>query len=81
MRSPRWPRAKFPDGSTPEVMDVVRIAANLYTAGQETTVRLLSSALKMLAEDPELQQLLRNERDRIPNFIEECLRYREPGEG
>ncbi len=73
--------AKFPDGSTPEVMDVVRIAANLYTAGQETTVRLLSSALKMLAEEPELQQLLRKERDRIPNFIEESLRYESPVKG
>ena len=37
--------AKFPDGSTPEVIDVVRVAANLFAAGQETTVRLLGSAL------------------------------------
>ena len=73
--------AKFPDGSTPEVMDVVRIAANLYTAGQETTVRLLSTALKVLAEDSELQQRLRNGRDRIPNFIEECLRVESPVKG
>lgn len=73
--------AKFPDGSTPEVMDVVRIAANLYTAGQETTVRLLSTALKLLAEDPELQQRLRTERDLIPNFIEECLRFESPVKG
>ncbi|OBF25434.1 cytochrome P450 [Mycobacterium sp. ACS4331] len=73
--------AKFPDGSTPEVMDVVRIAANLYTAGQETTVRLLSTALKIIAEDPELQQQLRAERDRIPNFIEECLRFESPVKG
>jgi cytochrome P450 family 150 subfamily A5 len=36
--------AKFPDGSTPEPMDVARIAANLFAAGQETTVRLLSYA-------------------------------------
>ncbi len=73
--------AKFPDGSTPEVMDVVRIAANLYTAGQETTVRLLSTALKILAENPELQQRLRTETDRIPNFIEECLRVESPVKG
>ena len=73
--------ATFPDGSTPEVMDVVRIAANLYTAGQETTVRLLSTALKVLAEDAELQQRLRTERDRIPNFIEECLRIESPVKG
>jgi len=73
--------AKFPDGSTPEVMDVVRIAANLYTAGQETTVRLLSTALKLLAESPDLQQRLRTERDLIPNFVEECLRFESPVKG
>lgn len=46
--------AAFPDGSRPEVIDVVRAAANLFSAGQETTVRLLSSGLKLIAEDPEL---------------------------
>jgi cytochrome P450 len=73
--------ATFPDGSTPEVIDVVRLAANLFAAGQETTVRLLSSALLLIAEDPELQQLLRRERDRIPNFIEETLRTESPVKG
>ncbi|WP_249354649.1 cytochrome P450 [Glutamicibacter sp. V16R2B1] len=48
--------ATFPDGSTPAVIDVVRVAANLLAAGQETTVRLLSSALKILVEDPDLQR-------------------------
>ncbi|WP_197383439.1 cytochrome P450 [Mycolicibacterium mengxianglii] len=73
--------AKFPDGSTPEVMDVVRIAANLYTAGQETTVRLLSSALMVLADQPELQDLLRKEPERVSNFIEEMLRIESPVKG
>ena len=35
--------ATFPDGSMPEVIDVVRVAANVFSAGQETTVRLLGS--------------------------------------
>ena len=52
--------ATFPDGSTPDVIDVVRVAANLFAAGQETTVRLLSSALQLIAEDPELQRVLRD---------------------
>ncbi len=73
--------ATFPDGSTPDVIDVVRVAANLFAAGQETTVRLLSSALHLIAEDPELQQVLRTERDRIPNFIEETLRMESPVKG
>jgi cytochrome P450 len=73
--------ATFPDGSVPEVGDVVRVAANLFSAGQETTVRLLSTALKIMAERPDLQRLLRAERDRIPNFIEETLRFESPVKG
>ena len=73
--------ATFPDGSTPEVADVVRVAANLFSAGQETTVRLLSSALKVLAEHPDIQRRVRNERDLIPNFIEETLRMESPVKG
>ena len=73
--------ATFPDGSTPEVIDVVRIAANLFAAGQETTARLLSSALQLIGERPDLQQLLRNDRARIPGFVEETLRFESPVKG
>ncbi len=73
--------ATFPDGSTPDVIDVVRVAANLFAAGQETTVRLLSSALMLIAERPDLQQRLRRERELIPNFIEETLRMESPVKG
>src|ERR1039458_3860331 len=59
--------ATFPDGSTPEVIDVVRVAANLFSAGQETTVRLLAAALQLIGEREDLQQMLREDRDRIPN--------------
>jgi cytochrome P450 family 150 subfamily A5 len=73
--------ATFPDGSTPEVADVVRIAANLFAAGQETTVRLLGAALQMIGDRPDLQRLLRDERDQIPSFIEETLRIESPVKG
>jgi cytochrome P450 len=70
--------AKFPDGSTPDVHDVALLAANLFAGGQETTVRLLSFALRLIAERPDLQALLRADRERIPGFIEETLRYESP---
>lgn len=73
--------ATFPDGSTPEVIDAVRVAANLFAAGQETTVRLLSTAVMIIAEDQALQRRLRNNRDLLPRFIEECLRYESPVRG
>ena len=70
--------ATYPDGSTPPVTSVVRTATFLFAAGQETTARLLASALKQLALHPELQDELRAHRDRIPNFIEETLRFESP---
>jgi cytochrome P450 family 150 subfamily A5 len=71
----------FPDGTLPQVIDVVRVAANLFAAGQETTVRLLGAALQLIGESPELQQLLRERRDLIPNFVEETLRMEAPVKG
>jgi len=73
--------AKFPDGSTPTPLDVARIAANLFAAGQETTVRLLSYAFQVLGDRPDLQKQLREDRSLIPNFVEECLRTEAPVKG
>ena len=73
--------ATFPDGSLPDVRDVALIAANLFSAGGETTARLLGSALQRIGEQPELQQLLREDHDRIPGFIEEMLRLESPIQG
>src|SRR5439155_15943946 len=70
--------AKYPDGSTPEITAVVRTATFLFAAGQETTARLLAAAMKHLAEYPELQDELREHRERIPDFIEEALRIESP---
>lgn len=73
--------ATFPGGAVPEPMDVARIAANLFAAGQETTVRLLSYAFKVIGERPDLQKRLREDRSLIPNFVEECLRIEGPVKG
>ena len=70
--------AKYPDGSTPEVVDVVRTATFLFGAGQETTAKLLSAALRVLGDRPDIQHQLREDRSRIPNFVEECLRMESP---
>ncbi len=73
--------ATFPDGSTPAVGDVVRVATNVFSAGQETTVRLLGTALKVIGECADIQQTLRADRSLIPNFIEEALRIESPVKG
>jgi cytochrome P450 len=73
--------ATFPDGSMPEVIDVVRVAANLFSAGQETTVRLLGTALQTIGERADVQQRLREDHELIPGFVEECLRFESPVKG
>ncbi|BBZ32550.1 cytochrome P450 [Mycolicibacterium confluentis] len=73
--------AAFPDGSMPEVIDAVRVAANLFAAGQETTVRLLTAAVRILAEDQELQAKIRADLSLLPKFVEETLRYESPVRG
>jgi len=70
--------ATFPDGSLPEVHDIMLIASNLFAAGGETTARLISAMLQMIGERPELQRQLRADRSLLPNFIEECLRLETP---
>ncbi len=70
--------AKYPDGSTPEVIEVVRSATFLFAAGQETTAKLLSAALQVIGDRPDIQQRLRDDRSLIPGFIEESLRMDSP---
>jgi cytochrome P450 len=77
----RLASVRFPDGELPEVMDVVRIAAILFAAGQETTAHLLSAGMRILAEQPTLAEELRSDRGAIPNFVEECLRLESPIKG
>ena len=57
------------------------IASNLFAAGQETTARLLSTALQILGEQPELQQQLRDDRSLVAPFLEEALRLESPIKG
>jgi len=70
--------AKYPDGSTPEVMNVVHQAVFMFAAGRETSADMSSTAMKYLAENAELQDELRAHSERIPDFIEECLRIDPP---
>ena len=77
----RIAQATFPDGTIPTVEDVMLLAANLFAAGQETTVRLLAYSMQKLGEDQDLQRWLRDDHDRIPGFIEEALRYESPIKG
>lgn len=67
-------QAKLPDGSTPDLMEVVKAAMFLFAAGQDTSAKLLGNAMRFLVEDSGLQQKLRDDRTLIAPFLEEVLR-------
>jgi cytochrome P450 len=67
--------ATFPDGTVPDPIEVARVGSILFSAGQGgNTAGMLGAALQRNGDDPELQQLLRDRHDLIPNFVEETLR-------
>jgi cytochrome P450 len=69
---------EYPGGGQPPVEELVAHAAVLFGAGQDTTVRLIAAMLQFLGEDAELQRKVRQERQCIPDFIEEALRLEGP---
>ena len=50
----------------------------LVGAGGETTTALIGNAIRMLAEQPALQDELRRDIGRVPAFVEEVLRLESP---
>jgi cytochrome P450 len=50
----------------------------LLSAGGESTTSLLGNAVRILAEQPDLQQRLREDTDQVPVFVEEALRLESP---
>ena len=70
--------ATYADGSIPPLLEVVRPATFLFAAGQETVTKLLSSAVQVLGDQPEMQDRLREDRGLVGPFIEEALRMQSP---
>jgi cytochrome P450 len=55
--------------------EIMGIAAQLLVAGHETTMNMLSLGAFMLMRHPEQADLLRADPSRIPDAVEELLRY------
>jgi cytochrome P450 len=64
------------DEMTAQMMMVI-----LFGAGGESTASLLGNAMEILAARPEIQQLVRENRDLLGPFVEETLRYEPPFRG
>lgn len=71
-------QAVFRDGRALPFETMSLMARFLFGAGQDTTSRLIAMAMLILANDKSLQDRLRTEPNRIPDFLEEVLRYDPP---
>jgi cytochrome P450 len=66
------------DAGILQMGEVTTILHTLLSAGGESTTSLLGNAVRMLAENPELQKALRAQPERLDLFIEEALRLESP---
>lgn len=66
--------SKYPDGSEVPLEELVTLSAFLFAAGQDTSAKLISNAMRHIVETPGLQQKLRENRQLVPDLIEEVLR-------
>jgi cytochrome P450 len=66
------------DAGTLQIGEVTTILHTLLSAGGESTTSLLGNAVRMLAENPALQQQLRAQPEHVDVFVEEALRLESP---
>lgn len=64
-----------------DVPEILSILSQLMTAGNETTTKLLSEAMRLLGEQPHEWQALRADPGRADRVVEEALRLSSPTQG
>jgi len=66
--------AQYPDGTKPALVDLIALSTFIFGAGQDTSAKLLGSAMRFITDEPGLQQQLREDPSLIPAMLEEVLR-------
>ncbi|MEC3951843.1 cytochrome P450 [Nocardia sp. CDC153] len=66
------------DGDRLSHRELISMVFLLLVAGFETTVNLISNAVAILLSDKGVREKLAADPDRVPDFIEEVLRYESP---
>lgn len=64
----------YPDGSLPDLIELVKLSTFMFGAGQDTSAKLLSNATHFITDIPGLQDMLRADPSLIPAMLEEVLR-------
>jgi cytochrome P450 len=64
----------YPNGATPDINTIASLATFMFGAGQDTSAKILGSAMKYIVDEPGLQDELRANPSLIPQLFEEVLR-------
>ncbi|MXW74103.1 MAG: cytochrome P450 [Gammaproteobacteria bacterium] len=73
--------ARHDDGSELTTEETLALVQQLLVAGNETTRNHLAKSVLLLIENPDQQQVLREDLSLVPNFVEESLRLESPVQG
>ncbi len=65
-------------GPSLQEWEIIGLCITLLVAGNETTSNLIANILSVLAAQPDLWRRLRDERELVPTFIEEMVRWQSP---
>jgi cytochrome P450 len=69
------------DGERLTPIEMLAFLVLLLVAGNETTTNLIGTAIRQLAEDPEMMKRVRDDRTLVWNLMEESVRYEAPIQG
>jgi cytochrome P450 len=61
--------------------ELVSIILQLMVAGNETTTKLINETVKLLIENPDQFQRIKDDPSTIPDMVEEALRLSSPNQG
>lgn len=73
--------ARHDDGSELSTEELLALVQQLLVAGNETTRNHLAKSVLLLIENPDQQEVLREDLSLVPNFVEESLRLESPVQG
>ena len=71
----------IPDKRPLDMPEMLSIVQQLLVAGNETTTKLLTETVRLLAENPDQWQRLKDDPSRAPAIVEEALRLSTPTQG
>ena len=64
-----------------DMPEMLSIVAQLLVAGNETTTKMLTEMMRLLAENPEQWQMIKDDPSRIDRVVDETLRLSTPTQG